>query len=141
MEIETLKPKPGKGVGAKKLGRQIRGGEAKPLQNSCPASREFSEHVTQLNLALSETMEDDWPARSANIRLVILSRGSGVEPIRCDIIDDGFASKPVLEALSYEWGVPPNHKPIVINERAHYVRRNLYDALLHLRMKEKERQL
>lgn len=81
-------------------------------------------------------------ARSTDIRLVKLARGSGVNPIRNELIDVELASRPEYEALSYEWGVPQNHrKAIFVNEQTRDIRKNLYDALLHLRWKNQERWL
>jgi hypothetical protein len=55
------------------------------------------------------------------------------EAIRCDLIKASLDSDPRYEALSYTWGEPINEATITVNAITLPVRRNLWDALCHLR--------
>jgi predicted acetyltransferase len=76
-------------------------------------------------------------ADSDEIRLLLLHPGSGDDSIKCSIQLVKLSNKPQYEALSYMWG-PKDYKSIEINGRVCEVRENLYQALLHLRLHDKE---
>jgi len=65
--------------------------------------------------------------------------------IRCRLEEHSLNSVPglpIYEALSYEWGKPPDHDaPIYVNSSPHLVRKNLHHALSHLSNKTKTRWL
>lgn len=80
--------------------------------------------------------------RSREIRLVVLEKGSGEEPIHCQVFNTEFNKSTHYEALSYEWG--PRSSPrreIYVNGLPYEVRKNLYDALMHFRRSNWERVL
>src|ERR1700738_5057144 len=80
--------------------------------------------------------------RPNDIRLVILERGSGDEPIRCRLVDVHFGQDIHYEALSYEWGSRLKHEqPIYVNGIPRTIRRNLYDALIQIRRSKWNRNL
>src|SRR2546429_478553 len=61
------------------------------------------------------------------------------DTVRCEVISVTFASIPKYEALSYTWGEEADTQTIELNHRRFSVRKNLYDALYHLRNDKKER--
>jgi len=65
--------------------------------------------------------------------------GKTADAVRCEVISVTFASIPKYEALSYTWGEEDATRTIELNHRSFRVRKNLYDALYHLRNNEKER--
>jgi hypothetical protein len=71
---------------------------------------------------------------SRQLRLLILHpcKDPG-EGIRCDLIKASLNSDPRYEALSYTWGKPINEATIIVNAITLPVRKNLWDALYHLR--------
>ncbi|PVH91930.1 HET-domain-containing protein [Periconia macrospinosa] len=73
------------------------------------------------------------------IRIVVLRRGSGNDPIECRLLHIDRGEIP-YEALSYEWGLPSNYDPFISVDGCHVrVRTNLRDALMQIRLKEKNR--
>lgn len=76
---------------------------------------------------------------NGDIRLVILGRGSMDDPIRCELFNAKFAAEQEYLALSYEWGsaTGKSHQ-ININGLLYDVRKNLFDALRHLRRPNEE---
>lgn len=81
-------------------------------------------------------------SRFKDIRLVILKHGSSDEPIHCKLVEVRFSQDIRYEALSYEWGSRLKHKqPIYVNGVPRTIRKNLYDALLHLRRSRWDRYL
>ncbi|PMD40876.1 HET-domain-containing protein [Hyaloscypha variabilis F] len=73
-------------------------------------------------------------ASSRQFRLLIL--GPCIEPgetIICNLITESLDSAPQYEALSYTWGEPVNEAEIVVNSITLPLRKNLWDALYHLR--------
>jgi hypothetical protein len=71
---------------------------------------------------------------SRQLRLLILRPCSDpVEPISCNLIKASLDSDLRYEALSYTWGEPINEAKITVNSITVPVRRNLSDALYHLR--------
>ncbi|KAE9367969.1 HET-domain-containing protein [Stipitochalara longipes BDJ] len=55
------------------------------------------------------------------------------EAIRCNLITESLDSEPKYEALSYTWGDPVNEAEISVNSITLPVRKNLWEALHHLR--------
>ncbi|PMD29254.1 HET-domain-containing protein, partial [Hyaloscypha variabilis F] len=79
-------------------------------------------------------------ADANEIRLLYLHCGRKGEPIECTIKHHLFSSKLAYEALSYEWGKSDRDvAPIQLNHSTHHVRKNLWQALQHLRSKERPR--
>lgn len=78
---------------------------------------------------------------SDEIRVVTLTKGKRSDPIKCHIahvqLKRGRPSN--YEALSYEWGSPLDEVDILLNGYKFTVRRNLYNALCHLRSPEHDR--
>lgn len=59
------------------------------------------------------------------------------EVIRCNLIRESLDSDPHYEAVSYTWGEPVNEAEIIVNFVALPVRKNLWEALRHLRATER----
>src|SRR4030081_1831298 len=76
-----------------------------------------------------------------DFRLVTLKQGSHDEPIRCWLSNYQFDQNICYEAVSYEWGPREDHKVIQLNGVPHMIRKNLYDALVHLRRSRWDRHL
>jgi len=76
------------------------------------------------------------------IRLIILqpSRYSD-EVIRCRLVLASLDDLEDFEALSYAWGDPGGERNIIVNDLVKPVRRNLWDALSHLRRTDRPRTL
>lgn len=75
-------------------------------------------------------------------RLVELLPGHGGDPIRLSIIHVKVNEKPEYEALSYCWGKDEDDDYRVISDNAPLdVRRNVYEALHRLRLKDRKRKL
>ena len=55
------------------------------------------------------------------------------EAIRCNLVTTSLDSDPKYEALSYTWGEPVDDFEIIVNSVTFAVRRNLWQALYHLR--------
>jgi hypothetical protein len=55
------------------------------------------------------------------------------QSIRCNLVTTSLNSDPKYEALSYTWGEPVDESDIIVNSITLPVRRNLWDALYHLR--------
>jgi len=55
------------------------------------------------------------------------------EAIRCNLVTTSLDSDPKYEALSYTWGEPVDDCEIIVNSVTLAVRRNLWQALYHLR--------
>lgn len=71
-----------------------------------------------------------------SIRLVVIHPGSGDEPIRCHLIHTKL-DEMAYEALSYEWKEESNDDPMInVNGENVTVRKNLHDALVHIRLPE-----
>lgn len=77
------------------------------------------------------------------IRLLILPRGSFDDPIQCRLDHVSLNSCSAYEALSYEWGpLPetPDDEPIIyLDGCLKRVRTSLRDALLHIRLPDRDR--
>ncbi|KAE8451322.1 hypothetical protein EG329_003951 [Mollisiaceae sp. DMI_Dod_QoI] len=77
--------------------------------------------------------------RVTSIRVVILHKGSGNDAISCTIEHIQLGSRK-YEALSYEWGQPSDDDLVIqIDGFGFKVRRNLFDALWHIRLPEEDR--
>lgn len=76
-----------------------------------------------------------------DVRLVKLWPGAGDTTIRCETIHASFDGTLSYEALSYTWGEKSPGGLIDMNGRPFLTRRNLADALRHLRLKDKPRTL
>lgn len=73
------------------------------------------------------------------IHLVILEPGSNDDPLSCHLIHVELESRE-YEALSYEWGHIQDLGPtILVGGELAQVRKNLFDALWHIRMTTDER--
>lgn len=72
----------------------------------------------------------------SDVRLLILEKGSGTEPVRCRLTWASFLRKPYYEALSYTWGSALNAKTIYIQGCPVTIRNNLFQALSALRRKD-----
>jgi len=59
------------------------------------------------------------------------------EVIRCNLVSESLDSDPQYEAVSYTWGEPVNEAEITVNFVALPVRKNLWEALRHLRGTER----
>lgn len=59
------------------------------------------------------------------------------EVIRCNLISESLDSDLHYEAVSYTWGEPVNEAEIIVNFVALPVRKNLWEALRHLRATER----
>lgn len=71
---------------------------------------------------------------SRDIRLILLHPCLNPrEDIRCNLIQTSLNSRPKFEALSYTWGEPGIEEIITVDGAELRVRRNLFDALHHLR--------
>ena len=77
------------------------------------------------------------------IRLLILPGGSFDDPIQCRLDHVSLNSCSAYEALSYEWGpLPetPDDEPIIyLDGCLKRVRKSLRDALLHIRLSDRDR--
>ncbi|KAH7400310.1 heterokaryon incompatibility protein-domain-containing protein [Cadophora sp. MPI-SDFR-AT-0126] len=73
-------------------------------------------------------------ADADEIRILSVEAGTHEDPIRCQLHHIKLSEKPVYEALSYMWG-PTVFKTISLNGQNHQVRQNLWQALIHLRLK------
>jgi hypothetical protein len=79
-------------------------------------------------------------ADANEIRLLYLHCGRKGEPIECTIKHHLFSSELAYEALSYEWGKSDQDlAPIQLDHNTHHVRKNLWQALHHLRSEEQPR--
>ena len=79
---------------------------------------------------------------SKSARLINLNSGSREDPIRCSLRNIPVLENQSYEALSYEWGqLSHTHPTILINNRAFRIRKNLYDALVHIRQLNEDRYL
>ncbi|KAK8074426.1 heterokaryon incompatibility protein [Apiospora hydei] len=78
-------------------------------------------------------------------RLLVLEPGAPEDALCCRILHTTHSRNLDYEALSYTWGSPPTgDEPAptcLINEKTVPIRRNLYDALRHLRWRDYERVL
>jgi Heterokaryon incompatibility protein (HET) len=76
------------------------------------------------------------------IRLVIVEPSiSTKDVVRCRLVHVTFGQMPKYEALSYTWGTEEPKNSIFLNDKAFQVRDNLRDALVRLRLPDKERVL
>ena len=76
------------------------------------------------------------------IRLINLYPRGVTNGIKCELILADLNEKPIYEALSYEWGPSaPVDFCIKLNNQEHFVRKNLWLALLCLRSKDGPRTL
>lgn len=77
------------------------------------------------------------------IRFLILPRGSFDDPIECRLEHVSLNTCSAYEALSYEWGpLPetPDDEPIILLDGClKRVRKSLRDALLHIRLLDRDR--
>ena len=71
----------------------------------------------------------------SSIRVVHLQPRNFPGTLEVSLKTATFASRPKYFALSYAWGPPGNTKTIYVDGNKLEVRKNLYDALLHLRDK------
>ncbi|RDW59191.1 hypothetical protein BP5796_12115 [Coleophoma crateriformis] len=67
------------------------------------------------------------------IRCLEVLPGDEGEVIRCSLRNVDFDTIKECDALSYTWGLPPSTEIILVNDNPFRIRRNLFDALLHLR--------
>lgn len=77
------------------------------------------------------------------MRIVVLKRGSVHKPLLCNLLHVDRADPRVsYEALSYEWGQPSDSDPFVaVDTHLIQIRKNLYDALKHIRLEARDRYL
>lgn len=78
------------------------------------------------------------------IRLLVLQPpydGDENRLIKCDIHTVALSDKPSYECISYVWGDPAYQIPILVSGQEVRVTRNLHDALVRLRLRNKERTL
>ena len=94
------------------------------------ASRSF-EHVDAY-------VYDELDLDAGDIRILKLLRGSGNQPINCEIASYASTDRPVYRALSYAWGAPGNEFPIILNGKAFKTRPNLYNFLKQKRYPDKD---
>jgi hypothetical protein len=80
------------------------------------------------------------PLSNANtIRLIRLGQGSDDDPIHCSIFHAQLGNQG-YEALSYEWGSPSADDPMMsVDSENIRTRKNLYDALWHIRLADQDR--
>ncbi|KAJ8060921.1 hypothetical protein OCU04_010001 [Sclerotinia nivalis] len=85
------------------------------------------------------------PDQPTAIRILVLSGGCGDIPIESSILHIDLRAPSVTvkyEALSYEWKEPSSDDPfILVNSCKFQIRKNLYDALLQLRLVDEDRYL
>ena len=85
----------------------------------------------------AESVYEPLDSGSQELRLVILKPGRNPQDvIECTLIKESLANDIKFEALSYEWGTDCDNRKIIIDGREVSVRRNLWDALRHLRSRE-----
>lgn len=77
------------------------------------------------------------------VRLVRLLNGGEGQPIRCEIFETYLHKVEGVpyEALSYVWGVRQSADVVYLNGCSFEVTENLYEALVHLRLPDKDRVL
>lgn len=74
------------------------------------------------------------------IRLVALRQGSNQdEPIECELSSCELDNAPSYEALSYFWGTNQDTRVILLHGSTFRVREDLYNALYHLRQRQRSR--
>jgi hypothetical protein len=73
--------------------------------------------------------------------LSILPSPDEAAPIECSLMHERTLHAPRYEALSYTWGDGPEDYSIVLDRNNVGVRKNLYDALLRLRLSDRPRLL
>lgn len=78
-----------------------------------------------------------------SVRMLILSAGSGNDPLRGSLIDFDMnqASKEVYEPLSYVWGNPSRDCDFICDGKILKVTSSLHQALQRLRLPDKDRRL
>lgn len=86
-------------------------------------------------------MYEPLPTAPTTIRLLVLLRGRGPDPIQCSLKTIAIEPPPVYEALSYSWGDPRITKPIQVGSYCVDVTCNLELALKHLRLDDQDRTL
>lgn len=83
----------------------------------------------------------DLAVKQSDFRLLLLKLGKWGSDIMCELQHECLASAQPYEALSYVWGDPSDTRVIWLNGHPHYVTRNLYSALQHLRLEDQDRVL
>ncbi|RDW63742.1 hypothetical protein BP6252_11287 [Coleophoma cylindrospora] len=86
----------------------------------------------------SHVVADAYPGQGLNggkdqIRCLEVLPGDEGEVIRCNLRNVNFDTIKECDAVSYTWGLPPSTETILVNDTPFRIRRNLFDALLHLR--------
>lgn len=76
------------------------------------------------------------PLRDGEIRLIDLYPGREGEPLRCQLRNVSFLSRPQYESLSYCWGLNRPEAEIQAGHDAIPVTKNLSTALQHLRSRD-----
>ncbi|KAF2437157.1 HET-domain-containing protein [Tothia fuscella] len=74
-------------------------------------------------------------SKNESFRVLEIFPGRAGETIYCRLIETSFGATPKVEyeALSYSWGLSSDRKPIICNDQAMRVTKNLYEALCRLR--------
>ena len=75
-----------------------------------------------------------------SIRLIILEPGLQSQRISCHFLESSLSSQP-YEALSYEWGDDVPADMIFLDNIEIKIRRNLHEALQHLRWEDKHKEI
>jgi hypothetical protein len=96
--------------------------------------------------SLDSFVYDALDSSTDSIRLLFLlpypkkaNKRKTADAVCCEVVSVTFASIPKYEALSYTWGEEDATKTIELNRRSFRVRKNLYDALYHLRSEKEKR--
>ena len=72
------------------------------------------------------------------IRILILSPGTGSEPLKCQLKHALLFDDPRYDAISYAWGDPSKPRGIICGGRSISVTESLFAALWHLRQENEE---
>lgn len=89
--------------------------------------------------AMSSTNPLHIPLTSSTDQIRLLKLQPGAGTIRVTMQSYNLTESPPFVALSYEWGDDSEMHDIMINEQAFKIRRNLRDALQHIRILQADR--
>jgi hypothetical protein len=76
---------------------------------------------------------------SSSIRVLYIHPSSGKQPVECTMESVPLLKKPHYDALSYAWGPMIGKKSITVNGKKMDVTKNLYEALLSVRLPRETR--
>lgn len=122
-------------------------------ERSWQAQNNYSQAPWSGNTAGEPSEEDSGPVsvdkdgympltRPLEIRVLVLHHGEKGSPIKCSLQHTDLRSKKSgFEALSYVWGSAAVTNEIICDNRRKKVGRNLYDALVRLRLPDGDRVL